>query len=549
MKIQHWAIIFIIIILPFSVIARNTIQKKAALLKDETKYNNIVDNATYDAVNQLMELSNLDMEGKNLPISRGVANATIDRFFNTLAVNFNLPIIKSSTDDSISSAKSYFAQYIPAIVIVGYDGLYVYSYEENDKGYEYVLKPKIPYAYQYKTETGINLTINFTLDNYVKIYFPYGTKFSQGLPDADGYTGGVNYIEGYVGEFLDYDNDGIDDWHNSYDPATYKCSPNENNTYNDDDDPFNILKLGNYYGAISNNANDRMNYIMRQLPTSTKNLSYILAELYLNSAGSMKTLMGETLKSFGYNLGDFSGIGETPYTDLNGIPGYRRTNLKKIHLDSINKDYIFDDEGNIIQEASSFHQIRRETIIGTIQEVLKQEFNEHNRFTELMGITYDFAIPDIGRDQWNNTVDDVSILAFIQGIPMGYDSYYNNFSLGGARIIKSENYYAETVKDLDRDPSGAVHRVYHKSYCPLIPKDSNGNIIIADNDVLSDKQNTSNASKFKYLSDYLGHTLTGHERRMTRGVEGVYNNEADAYEPLDYQYDKKPRYYACSECM
>ena len=34
MKIQHWAIIFIIIILPFSIICRDTIKKKNILLRD-----------------------------------------------------------------------------------------------------------------------------------------------------------------------------------------------------------------------------------------------------------------------------------------------------------------------------------------------------------------------------------------------------------------------------------------------------------------------------------------------------------------------------------
>ena len=80
MKIQHWAIIFIIIILPFSIICRNIITKKNLLLRDETRINNIVDNAE--------ELG----YGKNIPMTYGVADAAIDRFFNTLSVNFNLPI-------------------------------------------------------------------------------------------------------------------------------------------------------------------------------------------------------------------------------------------------------------------------------------------------------------------------------------------------------------------------------------------------------------------------------------------------------------------------
>ena len=45
MKIQHWAIIFIILVLPLSIMCRSMITKKNLTLRDETRYNNIIDNA------------------------------------------------------------------------------------------------------------------------------------------------------------------------------------------------------------------------------------------------------------------------------------------------------------------------------------------------------------------------------------------------------------------------------------------------------------------------------------------------------------------------
>ena len=47
-------------------------------------------------------------------------------------------------------------------------------------------------------------------------------------------------------------------------------------------------------------------------------------------------------------------------------------------------------------------------------------------------------------------------MAFIQGIPVGTDSYYNNYALGSARIVRAERYYALT------DGSGIY---YHKKDC------------------------------------------------------------------------------------
>lgn len=55
MKLIHWAIIFIIIILPFSLICRNNINNRFMALKDEVRINNAVDTATQDAADLLAE--------------------------------------------------------------------------------------------------------------------------------------------------------------------------------------------------------------------------------------------------------------------------------------------------------------------------------------------------------------------------------------------------------------------------------------------------------------------------------------------------------------
>ena len=168
MKIVHWSIIFIAIILPFSIICRTTIQQKILVLQEQTTINNALDNATYDAVGQIIEVSEELGYGKNIPITKSVAEAAINRFFQSLAVNFNLP-------SNVEVSKDYFGQYIPVILIVGYDGVFVYSYEQTDEGYKYVVKPKIPYAYtipESHTNPKQRHVINFTLGNDIKMYIP-----------------------------------------------------------------------------------------------------------------------------------------------------------------------------------------------------------------------------------------------------------------------------------------------------------------------------------------------------------------------------------------
>ena len=133
-------------------------------------------------------------------------------------------------------------------------------------------------------------------------------------------------------------------------------------------------------------------------------------------------------------------------------------------------------------------------------------------------MSYNFNIPDIGRDQWNNTIDDISVLAFFQGMPMGSDSYYNNYSLGGARIVQSNYLYGETVKIGSEE-----HHVYHKHYCPLIPKDANGNIIYSDG-----------------ANTFVNGSFPNGDARRTTGIEEIFINTG---------YAKEAGYYICSECM
>ena len=118
--------------------------------------------------------------------------------------------------------------------------------------------------------------------------------------------------------------------------------------------------------------------------------------------------------------------------------------------------------------------MRRNAIIKTITEVMREEFNEHNDYAKMVGVTYNFRIPSISNDQWNNTIDDVSVLAFMQGMPMGGDVYYNNYSLGGARIVQARNVFCEIVDTTGStyQTSPRYHRVYHKENCICLRRDN-----------------------------------------------------------------------------
>lgn len=94
---------------------------------------------------------------------------------------------------------------------------------------------------------------------------------------------------------------------------------------------------------------------------------------------------------------------------------------------------------SLLNDSGTFDQVRRATIVNSIQKDLEFYINQYNNFAKRNGVSYTFTLPLISQEQWNNTVNDVGVLSFVQGIPMG-EKYYNNYALGGSRVVKKNVY-------------------------------------------------------------------------------------------------------------
>lgn len=96
-----------------------------------------------------------------------------------------------------------------------------------------------------------------------------------------------------------------------------------------------------------------------------------------------------------------------------------------------------------MSDYTTFDRHRRNLIIDLIQSNLSYYINEANTLGSHFGVKYYFHLPEIPFDDWNNTIDDVSLISFFQGFPLKSieDEIYNNYSIGGARIVKSTVYY------------------------------------------------------------------------------------------------------------
>lgn len=373
MKLSHYTIIFFILILPFSIIVRNNMKEYFLTLKDEVRLNNAIDVATMDALDTLIDMNDefqmLYIDSR-FDVNQTLAKEAVKTFFKTFAINYNMPYIPGSTEN-------YFSVYVPAILVIGYDGFFVYSVDETDGGtFAYQMSPKIPYSYV-DPDTGV--IVNFTLGNYIRIFT--NGRFYQGIL-TDNYT-------------------------------------------ND-----SLIRYSNEYLSAFNNNNDEA---LKALPELTEDMSIILAALYNKQY---------------YN----------PSEKL--IPSFLLSSSEKNDIPLL-QDY----QRGTLQNASKFHEKRREVIVKLIQDTLRQEINSHRTYATMMGSNYNFSLPEVNSDDWTNSINDISIMAFIQGMPIGTKSYYNNYALGASRIVQTNYFYGTNDSD---------GKIYHRYDCAYIKDAING---------------------------------------------------------------------------
>jgi len=122
--------------------------------------------------------------------------------------------------------------------------------------------------------------------------------------------------------------------------------------------------------------------------------------------------------------------------------------------------YILPDS-EIFRDEELFEQVRKRTIIESIKEDVNAEINEHNKYAKLYGITYHFSPPLISDGDWQQNIEDIGILAFFQGLPLGLGGErFNSYALGAARIVRKNHYF------IQQDMNGIFY--YHRDNCPVL---------------------------------------------------------------------------------
>lgn len=450
MKIQELAIIFIIIILPISLVLSVYTQNQVQTINTQTLYDNRLTSATYDAMRAYqLNAANSTTSDMSNSKTRDI-EASVSAFRNSIMTAFEL---NGFTANELNS-------YIPALVYTMYDGLYIYSPYSNiaevntdanadeevkiktEGQKEYGLKPYISYSCRYKT-TNIDVVITYSLDNHIAVKGMIGRKY-------------VNK-EGYL-------IDGIE------------CSinPDEEIKINDE-----IEKAKITYNGIEIGTESLKEYLPLSIDKNDENAAYPYAKIngtkyYLiqdkegdqqivyvsngffrtqcKSTDSDKTAFNAykniiennyMAKEYYYEAYKFthwfkeSGLSALTYGDAwdevlvkNSDGSGAEQEYREIWPENSTPIFQFnsssDIKDNIENETSTFNQHRLAVIRYKIENNLAIAISNYNAYSGATKVV--FQMPELKEDEWDQIIHNISLISFLQGLPIG-EKTYNGYTL------------------------------------------------------------------------------------------------------------------------
>lgn len=156
MKLQSLTIIFIIIVLPISLVLSAYIGYELKTIEKQNMYNTGVVKATHDAIFSFEINTNSDNYSNNPETKRDILKSAVKTFENSFSTTCNLGLYGNSAIE----------EYMPAMVFGMYDGFYMYAPYKTKDGYKHDLRNYVYYSEQLPDT---DITIRYSLDNYVAV--------------------------------------------------------------------------------------------------------------------------------------------------------------------------------------------------------------------------------------------------------------------------------------------------------------------------------------------------------------------------------------------
>ena len=401
-----------------------------------------------------------------------------------------------------------------SILISGYtynkdhEGKLLYKYDSNIEGgradgtyngteftfdsayakstYEHILKPFSTYSARYNNaKTGnnnIDITVNYTLDNYITIY---GTVKGEYIVKSGYLILPQNDLE-LSSEQLSEKIAWKRNQNEEYTCKTYPYVYAEDNTkvyFDEEGTTFQVSSTG-----IRTDLNETTNIKYKKVRKSTWEVTYQAlnsgiikiknedgqfveieiqqGNLYSDKKGTIDTNVQEDiLIKTDYSSRNYY-IESTDFTqwvkeNLSDITIGDMQNVEDISIYGNISDKIFDLEG-IDPESndSAIVNHKREVIKQTLISNLNQAITSYSRNSE-----GEYSLPILTETDWDHVLRNVSIITFVQNLPIGM-KYYNNYTIATSTSNKEFTNPDEIYLTRQGD------KYYHLPYCSNLKNDS-----------------------------------------------------------------------------
>lgn len=441
MKLQNLCIIFVVIVLPISIILTAYTKNRVETINIQAQYDSKLNDATHDALKayQINSYSNETSDLTNAKIND--IKASVNTFFNSLSSNFS----------SLGYTKSSIQDYVPALVYTMYDGYYIYSKYTNtwdndtiqmvqDQESEiiaeeeaqygvgastyvpdfvngedlYGLKPYVYYSCRYKVGTETDVVITYSLDNYIQIQGrvrmldgTIKTVSRYGYLLSDVQKDGNNYR--YKGTLIP-ENEGTLRENMCKDDTIYKNVPY-------------IKKNGARHYINPNNSSEVISNFNGTYVTQNLSNGNAIKEIEENRSAKMYYEESLEMKDFIMNS-DLKDLSTRDIVDLQTGERYgTRNDNPYITLDKI---FDFGNGEGIESERSNFNTHRMDVIRYSIERNLSIAISNYNHYSS--SVTTDFQMPKLKEIDWDKIMDNISIISFFQGANIG-GKIYNGYSI------------------------------------------------------------------------------------------------------------------------
>lgn len=471
MKIQDLAIIFVLIILPISLVLSAYTQYQIQTLNTQTLYDTQLTAATYDAIKayQINAENSTTSELSNSKI-RDI-EASVSTFKNSIMSAFRL---NGYTEEELNN-------YIPALVYTMYDGFYIYSpYENVNYRYEekvdadgnpikdtdgniiydtskpaqgngenvYGLKPYIPYSCRYmypdNTTPTIDVVITYSLDNYITVqgivngnYVNESGYLIDGITVSSGVVryNGIEIQEEQLKEFLKLP--GAE--------GEYPYVKLNGTKYYLVNDQIIYLSNGTPKVQCQNTGNpaDEFSKYKNLIENNNQAIQY-----YKNAEAFTKKVRSST------GL-DLAGLTYENAYDTDGITQIWPGDTTKI---------FYGTSTNIENELSNFNLHRLAVIRHTIELNLSLAIANYNNYSR--STTNDFQMPKLKENEWDYITHNISLISFLQGLNIG-GKIYNGYTIvtnsESKEVVLEPNIYIlgsdgdyHRIGDKDLEPGGTI---------------------------------------------------------------------------------------------